>query len=120
MTTTIFEPKATMLFQSTEPAELNELVRGQDARLLAHLGPMVLERSVTLDLAGVERIDAAGIAVLVSLYRMAREAGHCFSVTNVSGRVAQILAMVGLDRFLVSHNAVQSSHYGSEFERPAA
>ena len=120
MTTAMIELNATRIFQGTEPAELNELVRGQDARLLEHVGPMVLERSVTLDLAGVERIDAAGIAALVALYCSARQSGHRFSVTNVSARVAQILTMVGLDRFLLSHNAVQSSHYGPRMERPAA
>src|SRR5580658_7668746 len=116
MTTAILEPKATLIFQAAdpadmnEPADLNELVRGQDALLLKHVGPMVRERSVALDLAGVERIDAAGITALVALYRSARESGHRFTLTNVSPRVEQILAMVGLDRYLLSHNAVRTAH----------
>jgi anti-anti-sigma factor len=126
MTTAILEPKATLIFQAAdpanlnEPADLNELVRGQDVLLLKHVGPMVRERSVALDLAGVERIDAAGITALVALYRSARESGHRFTLTNVSARVQQILAMVGLDRYLLSHNALRNAHCPSCFERPAA
>ena len=125
MTTAMCDPRANLMFQAAEPAELSEpmrgqLVRGQDAGLLEHLGPMVRERSVILDLAGVDRIDAAGITALVALYRAARESGHRFSLTNVSARVEQILAVVGLDRFLLSHNAVRSSHCGPQTRRPAA
>ena len=113
------------MFQAAEPGELSEpmrgqLVRGQDAGLLERLGPMVRERSVILDLAEVDRIDAAGITTLLALYRGARESGHRFSLTNVSARVAQILSVVGLDRFLLSHNAVRSSHCGPQMRRPAA
>jgi anti-anti-sigma factor len=86
-------------------------VRGQDG-LLERLGPLVREHSVALDLTSVERIDAAGITALVALYRGARESGHRFSLTNVSARVAQILAVGGLDRFLLSHNAVRNSQCG--------
>jgi len=125
MTTAMCDPRATLMFQAAEPAELSEpmggqLVRGQDARLVERLGPMVRERSVMLDLAGVDRIDAAGITALLALYRGARESGHRFSLTNVSARVAQILAVVGLDRLLLSHNAVRSSHCGPQMRRPAA
>jgi anti-anti-sigma factor len=97
-----------------------QLVRGQDTVLLEHLGPLVRRCNVALDLSSVERIDAAGITALISLYRSACESGHRFSLTNVSAHVAQILALVGLDRFLLSHNAVRSSHYGPETQRPAA
>jgi anti-anti-sigma factor len=97
-----------------------ELVRGQDAVLLEHLGPVVRKCNVALDLSSVQRIDAAGITALVSLYRGARESGHRFSLTNVPDHVAQILALVGLDRYLLSHNAVRSSHCGPSMQRPAA
>jgi anti-anti-sigma factor len=115
------------VFEQTAPYELvncqivrGQLVRGQDECLVERVGPLVLERDVTLDLGCVERIDAAGIAALVALYRSACESGHRFSVTNVSARVAQILAIVGLDRILLSHNAVRSSHCDSRVRRPAA
>lgn len=125
MTTQMLDLTATMMFPAGEPGEVNELVKGQlvrgeDARLLEQVGPLVRETDVTLDLAGVERIDAAGITALIELYQMARGAGHHFSVINVSARVGQILAVVGLDRFLLSHNAVQSSQYGQRVRRAAA
>jgi anti-anti-sigma factor len=120
MTIAMCEPMATLTIKAVEPSELNELVRGQDARLLMRVGPMVRERSVMLDLAGVERIDAAGITALVALYRSARESGNRFCLTNVSARVEQILVMVGLDRYLLSHNAVRNSHCGPRLQRPAA
>ena len=67
---------------------------------------------MTLDMSSVERIDAAGIAALISLYAGARDAGHCFTVVNPSPRVAEILALVGLERILVSQNMVVRSHSG--------
>jgi anti-anti-sigma regulatory factor len=60
---------------------------------------------VTLDLTHVERIDAAGIAALISLYWCADAAGNRFTVVNASAHVAEILALVGLDRILLSRNA---------------
>ena len=125
MTTTMLDLTATMMFPAGEPGEVNELVKGQlvrgeDARLLEQVGPLVRENDVTLDLAGVEKIDAAGITALIELYQMARKCGHRFCVKNVSARVGQILAVVGLDRFLYSHNAVQSSQYGEQMRCAAA
>jgi anti-anti-sigma factor len=120
MTTATCEPTATLTMKAFEQPELNELVRGQDVRLLERVGPLVLDQNVTLDLASVERIDAAGITALLTLYRNARQSGHSFNVTNASVHVAQILTIVGLDRFLLSHNAIQNSQYGPRMRRPAA
>lgn len=89
-----------------EPKDLHELVRGQERELVERLTPVVEKQSVTLDLAHVERIDAAGIAALISLYSSARNAGHAFNVAHASHHVAEILNVVGLDRILVSQNAV--------------
>ncbi len=125
MSTTMCEPIGTLNLQAIEPEEWNErvngeLVRGQETCLLAGIEPLLKKHSVALDLAGVERIDAAGIAALVQLYRSAQAAGHQFRIANASKRVAQILAVVGLDEYLLSHNAVESSHYDAQSERPAA
>lgn len=130
MTSTTCEPAFIMTTDAVEPAERKrlvkdqslkgQLVRGQEARLLEGISALVLKHNVTLDLASVERIDAAGIAALVGLYQSARGAGHRFQVTNVSDRVARILAVVGLDGLLLSHNAVQDSHYDDCMRRPAA
>jgi anti-anti-sigma factor len=92
-----------------ESSQLHELVRGQEQELVERLTPLVRRRSVTLDLARVERIDAAGIAALISLYGSAHVAGNEFMIVNACTRVAEILALVGLDRILISREAVGSA-----------
>jgi anti-sigma B factor antagonist len=89
--------------------ELHELVRGQERELVERLTPQVRRQSVTLDLARVERIDAAGIAALISLYGAAHAAGNEFMIVNACTRVAEILALVGLDRILISEDVVRSA-----------
>lgn len=86
----------------TVPGNLHELVRGQEHNLLSELEPIVREQSVTLDMRQIERIDAAGIAALISLYGTAHAAGHDFTIVNASHRVDEILQIVGLDRILIS------------------
>jgi anti-anti-sigma factor len=103
-----------------EVTELTELVRGNEHDLLARLIPLVRRQSVILDLGRVQRIDAAGIAALISLHANAYEAGHCFTVVNTTPHVAEILSLVGLERILVSRNAVEKSYPDSCLERPAA
>lgn len=99
---------------------IRELVRGNERCFLEQMKPLVRQQSILLDLRTVERIDAAGIATLITLYGEARDRGHNFAVCNASGRVREILELVGLDRVLLSHILVQSSHTGVHFERPAA
>jgi len=100
--------------------ESTELVRGHDEWLLQRVMPLVREQSVTLDLRRVERIDAAGIAALIQLYRAATETGHSFTVANVAPHVGEILSLVGLDRVLVSQHVVWASHLEHPCECPAA
>ena len=100
--------------------DMHELVRGQEQRLLDRLAPVVGEHSILLDLRSIERIDAAGIAALISAYGVARNAGHDLKVVNASPRVKEILALVGLDRILLSHNAVPNPQSEPCFQRPAA
>jgi anti-anti-sigma factor len=111
---------ATVGFESAEPAKLTELVRGNVQRLLELVGPLVRRQSVALDLASIQRIDAAGISALVALYTSACDAGHGFTVSNASPRVTEILEIVGLDRILVSHNAVRNSYSGPQLQCRAA
>ena len=80
---------------------VRELVRGREQEILDALQPLVRNRSVRLDLSSIERIDAAGLAALVSLYCAACKAGHDFEVVNPSRQVERILAIVGLDRVLL-------------------
>jgi anti-anti-sigma factor len=130
MTNAMCEEMALLTMSAVDPTGASQPVRGQIVRgqlvrgqvdvLLEHVGPLVRKCNVAIDLSSVERIDAAGITALVSLYRNACESGRHFSLTNVPDHVAQILALVGLDRFLLSHNAVRSSHCGPGMRRPAA
>lgn len=85
-----------------EPAGITELVRGTDQRLIALFAPLVQRQSIALDLGKIERIDAAGIAALITLYSDAIHAGHAFSVCNLSAHVAEILSLVGLAPILIS------------------
>lgn len=84
---------------------LTELVRGSEGQLIEKLASIVRRETISLDLRTVERIDAAGMAALIYLYRTAHEAGHGFCLANVAPRVRELLALVGLERILVSHNA---------------
>jgi anti-anti-sigma factor len=81
---------------------ITELVRGTDKQLIERLTPLVRQKHVVLDLAGVERIDAAGISALITLYCEACKAGQEFSVFNAAPRVHQILGLVGLDHILLT------------------
>jgi len=85
---------------------LRELVRGREHELLERMTPVVRTQDLLLDLDGVERIDAAGISALITLYRTARTEGHQFGIVNVSVRVSEILKVVGLDRILIRPDAV--------------
>lgn len=123
MTITMCNTTAAMAiapFESTGSIALTELVRGNEQHLLEFLRPLVRRQSVMLDMASIERIDAAGIAALVSLYTTARDAGNGFTVCNASLRIARILSLFGLDRILISHNAVLDSDCGRLLQRHAA
>jgi len=123
MTTTMCDTTAAMAiapYDFADSIEVTDLVRGSDRRLLERVGQLVRRQSVALDLSSVQRIDAAGVSALVSLYTAARDAGHSFTVCNASPRVAEVLALVGLDRILMSHNAVWNFRFGHRFQRTAA
>lgn len=87
------------------PNGITELVRGTDHLLVATVAPMVRQGDVMLDLSAIRRIDAAGIAALISLYGCAHDAGHRFEVCNVATRIDEILRLVGLETILVCHDA---------------
>jgi anti-anti-sigma factor len=107
--------------QIAVPGNLHELVRGQEQRLLKALEPVVRNHSVTLDMRQIERIDAAGISSLISLYGAAHAAGHEFAIVNASPRVAEILQIVGLDRILISAEQPLPCPQGEPcYEMPAA
>jgi anti-anti-sigma factor len=78
-----------------------ELVRGTEDLVIAELMPRVKKESIELDLSGVERIDAAGIAALITLYCTATEAGNQFHIVDPSVRVLELLRLVGLESILL-------------------
>jgi anti-anti-sigma factor len=100
--------------------EITELVRGHDQKFLDQFMPLVRRQSVSIDLRAVTRIDAAGLAALIRLYREAHEAGHCFSVCNLSPHVREILALVGLDEILRPQTAGEIPYFSARFEESAA
>jgi len=113
----------TRYFETTKtmtPGNLREIVRGQEQCLIEIMEPVVRRQSVTLDFGQVERIDAAGIAALISVYGTARLAGHEFTIVNATHHVAEILELVGLDQILLSHNAVPCPQSDPCYEMPAA
>jgi anti-anti-sigma factor len=120
MTSTTCGEAASTKVETSKACELTELVRGSDRQLVEEMAPVVSREDLALDLRMVERIDAAGIAALISLYRLAEQSGHGFSVFNVAPRVHELLALVGLDRVLLSHNANIESKSGSELAQSAA
>ena len=120
MTGTMCFEEVMKRLEASRTCELNELVRGCDRDFVEEMTPVVRRQSVSLDMKSVQRIDAAGIAALISLYRIAREAGNRFSVSNAAPHVAELLALVGLDGILMSHNAKPTSHSGSRLAQSAA
>jgi anti-anti-sigma factor len=89
----------------TAPKGMTELVRGCDLRLVGYVEPLVRAGNVILNCAAIERIDAAGIAALISLYGCAQKTGHTFHVSNLRAHVEEVLALVGLDEILVAYDA---------------
>lgn len=84
-----------------EAAEFTEWLRGNEDALLERFLPLVSGQSLVLDFGPVRRIDTAGLAVLVALYRTASESGHSFAIANPASPIVEILAAVGLDRVLL-------------------
>lgn len=115
---------ATVTVEADEPGGTAELVRGKEEALIQRLKPLVQSRSVTLDVRAVQRIDAAGIAALISLYCIASEAGNRFTLSNPTPHVKEILQLVGLERILdgmlAAPNAGSASQSGLELELSAA
>jgi anti-anti-sigma factor len=109
-----------MTIQIFEFNGITELVRGSEQQLLERLQPLVRRQNVTLDLAHVVRIDAAGLAALITLYCDACKAGYRFAIENPSQHVREILAIVGLDNLLMSQNAEEVPYLGTQLEATAA
>jgi len=97
-----------------------ELVRGNEQQFLARLQPLVSRKNVTLDLENIERIDAAGLAALITLYCDACKAGYRFTIENPSHHVREILAIVGLERILAQQSEAETYLECAELQESAA
>jgi anti-anti-sigma factor len=117
MNTALCQPEEALV---VAPAHMTELVRGEEQCLVERVAPLLRDKDVVLDLNRIERIDAAGIAALISLYSASRNYGHKFSIKCVSPRVAEMLSLVRLDGILISHNVVFASKCEAAYERSAA
>jgi anti-anti-sigma factor len=61
------------------------------------------ERKVLLDLSAVSYLDSATIGCLMDLYRRTTAAGGVLKLSGVQKRVATMLTITGLQRFLELH-----------------
>lgn len=109
----------TSIINAAECGEPFELVRGQEAGLLDRLAPLVRQQSVALDMGSVERIDAAGLAALITLYCDACKAGHSFTIARPGRHVREILSLVGLDRILLANDG-ESAGRCAQMQQSAA
>jgi anti-anti-sigma factor len=97
-----------------------ELVRGSEFRLTTELLPLVKHESVALNLSQVERIDAAGIAALITVYCSSIEAGTDFTIVDPSPHVLELLRIVGLDKILLGGQIGDRLPSSFSHSRPAA
>lgn len=100
----------------------NDLVRGNETQIVDELLTRVQQESIALDLSNVERIDAAGIAALITLYCSAVQAGTDFSVAAPSAHVLELLRLVGLESILIAEARPRGTqrHRLTRMNRPAA
>lgn len=59
------------------------------------------EGLVEFDLAGVERSDSAGVALLLELLKMARQGGYRLHFTNVPRQLEILATVSGVDDLLL-------------------
>jgi anti-anti-sigma factor len=111
---------STVAYESIRPGEITELVRGTDQLILERFLPLVRQQSLVLDLGSVKRIDAAGLAALITLYAEACKAGHTLTVSNLTRHVREILALVGLDRLLESSDSGKVPFFTGQLQQSAA
>jgi len=109
-----------MTIQVCEFNEITELVRGNEQQFLARLQPLARRQNLTLDLENIERIDAAGLAALITLYCDACQFGHRFAIANPSPHVQEILDLVGLERILMARTEDESCFESAQLQETAA
>lgn len=63
-----------------------------------------LPGNVTLDLSEVTRVDSAGVALLVELWRLREQTGGSLGFAGIPGALAPLLQLYDLDGLLVSRS----------------
>lgn len=82
----------------------NDLTRARAAEVAAELAGLKLEGALTLDLAQVQAIDTAGVAIIAAFARRARESGTKLAVVGASNNVARTLDLFPLPNPQVIEN----------------
>ncbi len=68
------------------------------------------DTNVTLDLAGVEMIDAAGLGMLTAAHLRAERSGHHLVLRNCTKELRRVLAVTRLNRILhIDRSSLQLS-----------
>lgn len=98
----------------------------RDALILHVSGPLTMERSqelrhwldqaspakikrVIVDFAACPRMDSTGIAVLVTAYKRARDAGTGFILVNIGPQILSILQLTRLDRIFDTRSTIEAA-----------
>lgn len=76
--------------------------------------------AVTLSLSGADKIDLAGVAVLVRLHSWASQAGVPLYLMDVSQAIAQELERIGLNDVFYTTEPPDATDRGRVFELPDA
>jgi anti-anti-sigma factor len=111
---------STAIYELFGLGNITELVRGNDQLILERFLPLARRQSITLDLGTVTRIDAAGLAALITLYCEACKAGHNLTVSRLTRHVREIFALVGLDRILIAQPERQDGFGCAQLQVSAA
>jgi anti-sigma B factor antagonist len=59
-----------------------------------------VDRSATLDFAGLDYISSAGIGVIIETYKRLHGGGHTLRLIHMNPRVRNVFAYAGLDKLL--------------------
>jgi anti-anti-sigma factor len=101
---------------------LGRIVAGAEAELLqdAVVG-LADQRVITLDLGGVERIDAAGLGLLAFFQALGCAVGYELQLANPAPRVREVLGLTRLNSVLEVSGSEEAEDTGAgRFSSPAA
>lgn len=90
----VIEPRAEVTVVRLQ-GDLDLLGAGTLRRMLN--GPPAIGGPLEFDLAGLDFLDCAGLAVLVETQRRAAGDGHAVRLAGATGDVRRLLALTGLD-----------------------